>query len=615
MLNAGGPGSARFLQRIGSMPRAADLPARVMLLASTAPVAAAGASLAVIRLAPGGAGWCLAAGAAGLLAAAGAWAAGRQLKPLGAVRGRLAGVALRVGERQVYARAQADLDRNLALLRTTLHAHGEPRRAGDRLLFGDRVINDDVAAVDLVRAQAGGTATIFLGDRRVATNVVAASGGRAVGTTLADAAVRRRVLEEGRTFRGEAQILGRTFFTIYDPLVAGGEVIGILYVGVAKADFAARMEAIQSSVAHRGDTLGELATAAEVLETAVTGGVELDRETLDRRLADDDARRAQEIARQLAARTQAAVVATLSQALGQLAAGDLGCRIDALPPAYAQLCTDFNAAVDALRDTVEALGVAAGGVESGSGEIARAAADLSRRAEQQAAGLEETAAALDEITANVRMTAEGAQRAGEAVKAVRADAEGSGDQARRAVAAMDAVAKSSERIGGIVGVMDEIAFQTTLLALNAGVEAARAGEAGRGFAVVASEVRALAQRSGAAAKEIKALMAEASREVTGGVASVGEAGRALHRIADQVAAVDQVVAEIAAGTREQAQGLAQVNTAVNRMDQITQQNAAVAEESTAAAQALAAEAEGLSQLAARFDLGAPVANWSERRAA
>ncbi|MDE1906832.1 MAG: methyl-accepting chemotaxis protein, partial [Rhodospirillales bacterium] len=240
---------------------------------------------------------------------------------------------------------------------------------------------------------------------------------------------------------------------------------------------------------------------------------------------------------------------------------------------------------------------------SGTGEIAAAADDLSRRTEQQAASLEETAAALDEITATVRRTAEGASHAHEVVTSAQTDAERSGVVVRDAVAAMSGIETSSQQISNIIGVIDEIAFQTNLLALNAGVEAARAGDAGRGFAVVASEVRALAQRSADAAKEIKSLISASTRQVISGVDLVGQTGTALARIVSQIGEISGVVRQIAASAQEQATGLHEVNAAVNQMDQVTQQNAAMVEQSTAACHSLAQETEKLATLTARFQIG------------
>ncbi|WP_343698303.1 methyl-accepting chemotaxis protein [Caulobacter sp.] len=207
------------------------------------------------------------------------------------------------------------------------------------------------------------------------------------------------------------------------------------------------------------------------------------------------------------------------------------------------------------------------------------------------------------MTATVKRTAEGAREARQVVGAAKSDAETGGQVVADAVAAMGEIEKSSVQIGNIIGVIDEIAFQTNLLALNAGVEAARAGEAGRGFAVVAQEVRALAQRSAEAAKEIKALITASTDQVDAGVDLVGKTGEALARIVAQVSRINGLVGEIAASAQEQATGLEQVNSAVSQMDQSTQQNAAMVEESTAASHALAREADDLSRLMGQFDVG------------
>jgi methyl-accepting chemotaxis protein len=297
------------------------------------------------------------------------------------------------------------------------------------------------------------------------------------------------------------------------------------------------------------------------------------------------------------------VVQELAARLSRLAEGDLTARLVGFSGEYEALETDFNAAVERLQGAMQAISAKTVGMRGGTGEISQAADDLSRRTEQQAASLEETAAALDEITATVKKTAEGATHARQVVSTAKSGAEHSGTVVRDAVAAMSEIEKSSGQISQIIGVIDEIAFQTNLLALNAGVEAARAGEAGRGFAVVASEVRALAQRSAEAAKEIKGLIQASTTHVSSGVELVGETGKALDRIATQVTEINAIVAEIAASAAEQSTGLAEVNTAVNQMDQMTQQNAAMVEQTTAASHSLASEAGELATLVGRFKLG------------
>jgi methyl-accepting chemotaxis protein len=298
------------------------------------------------------------------------------------------------------------------------------------------------------------------------------------------------------------------------------------------------------------------------------------------------------------------VVTELRRGLSALADGDLSTSIDInFSDEYEQLRADFNATLTSLREAVTTLTENAASIRSGAGEISQAADDLSRRTEGQAATLEETAAALDELTASVKSAADGANQADMAMRGARDEAEASGAVVRDAVSAMEAIQKSSDQISQIIGVIDDIAFQTNLLALNAGVEAARAGEAGRGFAVVASEVRALAQRSSEAAKEIKTLISTSSEQVGRGVGLVGRAGEALNKIVTSVTEISGLVSNIAASSKEQAIGISEINNGVNQLDQVTQQNAAMVEESTAASHALRSEANALGDIVARFQLG------------
>lgn len=358
----------------------------------------------------------------------------------------------------------------------------------------------------------------------------------------------------------------------------------------------------------RPDEIGVLATAIDAFKIAGIKARRLEDEASKAREAAEAERRRAEEAREETTRNLGRVVDELAGGLSKLAAGDLVQRIEQPFAAdYETLRSDFNAAITQLNATMTRVAVNTDAIRSGTGEIAGASDDLSRRTEQQAASLEQTAAALDQVTATVRKTAEGASHARNVVQAAREDAERSGEVVGRAVTAMGGIAESAGEIGKITGVIDEIAFQTNLLALNAGVEAARAGDAGRGFAVVASEVRALAQRSAEAAKEITALIRTSGGQVATGVDLVAEAGKALKRIVQQVGEINHIVADIAASTQEQATGLAQINMAVNQMDQVTQQNAAMVEQSTAAAHALSDEADSLSDLMAQFRLVAEIA--------
>lgn len=294
-------------------------------------------------------------------------------------------------------------------------------------------------------------------------------------------------------------------------------------------------------------------------------------------------------------------VAFVGAALSRLAEGDLTARVEqALMPSLDRLRLDFNAAAEALHLALEQVSNGASAIHAGAEDIARASDDLSHRSEQQAASLEETAAALDEITATVKRSAQTAKTTNAVVSVARGEAEHSGEVVTQAVDAMNRIEKSSREINLIIGVIDEIAFQTNLLALNAGVEAARAGEAGRGFAVVAQEVRALAQRSADAAREIKTLISTSTQEVSRGVGLVGQTGEALRSIVEKVAEIDALVAEISMSAQEQSTGLVEVNTAINQMDQVVQRNAAMVEEATAAGHALTGEARQLATIVSRF---------------
>ncbi len=380
---------------------------------------------------------------------------------------------------------------------------------------------------------------------------------------------------------GLAVVMLGGFFAIRAWVVTPVKGLQGVMVRLAGGDLAAEVSGTE-----RKDEIGGMAKAVQVFKENGLKTVRL--------AADGEAAAAQ----------QAVVVEALGNGLESLARGDLVFRLNTpFSPAYEGLRDNFNSALGTMQSTMVSIGANTQAVRSGAEEITAASDDLSRRTEQQAASLEETAAALDEITATVRKTAEGAKEAREVVAAAKTDAERSGDVVKETVAAMTGIESSSKQIGNIIGVIDEIAFQTNLLALNAGVEAARAGDAGRGFAVVATEVRALAQRSADAAKEIKTLISASGAQVASGVSLVGETGKALSRTVEQVGTLNRLVSEIAASTQEQSTALHQVNTAINQMDQTTQQNAAMVEESTAASHSLAGEATELARLVAQFQTG------------
>ncbi|MEH3040251.1 MAG: globin-coupled sensor protein [Sphingomonas paucimobilis] len=299
-----------------------------------------------------------------------------------------------------------------------------------------------------------------------------------------------------------------------------------------------------------------------------------------------------------------AVIERCGAAFERMARGDLTVSLDGLPAEYQALADSFEAMRLQMCETLGMVTRSGEQIRIGSGNIRHASDDLSQRTEQQAASLEETAAAMDQITSTVRQTADGASRADRIVGEARSEAEESGRIVREAVDAMGGIQRSSAEISEIISVIDGIAFQTNLLALNAGVEAARAGDAGKGFAVVASEVRALAQRSADAAKDVKAKITASSDQVEAGVELVNATGQALQRIIGRIGEISELVSGIATSAAQQSVGLQQVNTAVSEMDNVTQRNAAMVEEATAAARVLAQEAEVLAAEVARFRLDA-----------
>ncbi len=569
-------------------------------------------------------------------------------------------VSLRAADSAMRERAQSSLAININLLRDILLTKGEPRLEGSKLIFGSETINDNFAAVDKVKALSGGTATVFMGDTRVTTNVTKPDGTRAVGTKLAQGPAYDAVFKEKRTYSGAADILGVPYFTIYEPIVqkSDGNVIGILYVGIKQEEFLTVIgEMIRANIiaglaiaavagcllfwlvrrmmrplgslsaALRrlaegdldtpvpafggGSEFGAMAGAVEVLRQASIEKVRLEQDATAQAELMGQTRRQTEAQRQAAAQQQVEqareledVVAALAEGLSALSQGDLRHRIEAeMPAAYVKLRDDFNETVDRLSDTVATIQTTSADVGLAAREINMGADDLSKRTEEQASSLEETAATTEELAASVKASAQASKDAARIADEAMQAAQSGGTIAGQAVDAMARIETASQKISDIIRVIDDIAFQTNLLALNAAVEAARAGDAGKGFAVVASEVRTLAQRSSSAAKDISGLISSSNVEVGEGVKLVRQAGDQLARILAASQKVAATIADISAASGEQANGIDEMSQAVAHLDEMTQQNAALSEQSAASAGSLSGRIEQLNALVAAFKTG------------
>ncbi len=355
-------------------------------------------------------------------------------------------------------------------------------------------------------------------------------------------------------------------------------VVGQRLKDMAEGDLASDVP-----MTNRREDVGDLARNLENLRS------KLDQAEVERARSDQSAREQQQVVEQL------------TRNISALAEGNLTASIDvAFAPEYEDLRAAFNAALAKLNETVTALLSAGHEIDANAREVENASNDLSQKAIEQAASLEETAAAITQLSASVKSTADSASDADSVMGRAKADAVQSGSVVTQAMGAMDKISGSSQKITQVTSVIEDLAFQTNLLALNAGVEAARAGEAGRGFAVVASEVRALAQRSSDAAKEINALIQESAENVASGVELVEKAGSTFETLIGDFDKVSTSVSAIASAAREQSVGLQEINTAVDQLDGVTQKNAAVATQVHGTGKTMVREAEKLMQISAAF---------------
>jgi methyl-accepting chemotaxis protein len=288
----------------------------------------------------------------------------------------------------------------------------------------------------------------------------------------------------------------------------------------------------------------------------------------------------------------------------RVAAGDLTVQTEKMDYAHTRRIAEaLDEMVVNLRSLVYGVVQGAQSVADTSAQIAHGNLDLSQRTEEQASTLEETAGSMEQLTSTVAQNAENARQASQLAMEASEVARRGGQAVGQVVSTMTGISASSRRIGDIIGVIDGIAFQTNILALNAAVEAARAGEQGRGFAVVAAEVRNLAQRSAAAAREIKTLIGDSVGKVDAGTKQVDAAGKTMEEIVVAVKKVSDLIAEIAAASREQSAGIGQVNTAVAQMEQVVQQNASLVEEASAATESMKEQAASLLQAVSKFRIG------------
>jgi methyl-accepting chemotaxis protein len=336
----------------------------------------------------------------------------------------------------------------------------------------------------------------------------------------------------------------------------------------------------------------------------------------EQELARAHERAAVESERKLRATERTEMLKSVAKGLAELADGNLRVRLEReFAIEYEGLREHFNAATASLEAAVAGVLGARAVIDDCANSVSQSGAGLLRRAEDQAASVEQSTSALKELTAGVERTAGNAHKASEGAKLASAKAKDSGEGIEKAIVAIAEIESSSQEVAQILSVIDEIAFQTNLLALNAGVEAARAGEAGRGFAVVATEVRALAQRSAQAAKEINALIGKSTASVANGVGLVKGAADGLRQIVRDITNLDALVGEIARSTQEQATGLQQVSSAVSQLDRVTHENVGLVEASVSASRDLVDQVKVLGDTTERFRVAATLQTENAARAA
>ncbi|WP_243256786.1 MULTISPECIES: methyl-accepting chemotaxis protein [Rhizobium] len=481
-------------------------------------------------------------------------------------------------------------------------------------MSGDDKMSDatrkSAKTIDGLATKLDGSATQLLAisqQRKVAFSMAEEEIGR-VWTSLTTFAEKQRSAADTERSKADGISLSAMVIGVLVAIFAGiglvmtfkGPILGIVGAmkRLAKGDMDIPLEA-----KNRYDEIGDMARALEVFKENAEERIRLEASTQEQRASAEAQRHANETERRELDRQIQFAVSALAGGLERLSAGDISTTIDTpFNDRLEQLRVDFNRSMLRLRDTIGGIAENVAAIRGNAQQMSESAVDLARRTERQAASLEETAASVDEVNSNMRNAVERAREANGIVDKTRRNTEESLVIVRNAVDAMQRIENASQTIGNITEVIDSISFQTNLLALNAGVEAARAGEAGKGFAVVAHEVRELAQRSAAAAKEIRELIAVSSSEVAAGSSLVAKTGEALAQIGTQIANVSDQVGQITQATQDQSVAMQQINSSVGEVDLLTQQNAAMVEETSAASEQLNEETDQLLTLLAQFRL-------------